>query len=50
MNTPEEELNLQVRLRPKETVSLEIPKDTLVQLAVKGVQKSTSDRVLDLEW
>jgi hypothetical protein len=32
MNNPEEELKLQLRPRPKETVSLEIPKDTLESL------------------
>lgn len=32
MNKPEEELTLQLHPRPQETVSLEIPKDTLESL------------------
>jgi transcriptional regulator of met regulon len=32
MNKPEEEFTLQLRSRPHETVSLEIPKDTLESL------------------
>ena len=32
MNNSESELNLQIKPRPKETVSLQIPKDTLKSL------------------
>jgi hypothetical protein len=39
MNNPEEELKLQLRPRPKETVSLDIPKDTLESLKKVAVNQ-----------
>ncbi|HAA27627.1 MAG TPA: hypothetical protein DCE56_08085 [Cyanobacteria bacterium UBA8553] len=42
MNKPEEELKLQLHPRPKETVSLEIPKDTLNSLKKVAVSRDMS--------
>jgi hypothetical protein len=42
MNNPEEELNLQLRPRSKETISLDIPKDTLESLKKVAVSRDMS--------
>lgn len=42
MNYPEEELKLQPRPRAKETVSLEIPKDTLESIKKVAVSRDMS--------
>lgn len=44
MNKPEEELKLQLRPRPKETVSIDIPKDTL-----ESIKKVAASRDMSLE-
>ncbi len=42
MNKPEEEFKFQLHPRPKETVSLEIPKDTLESLKKVAVSRDMS--------
>ena len=42
MNTPEEELKINWRTRPTETVSIEIPKDTLESLKKVAASKDMS--------
>ena len=44
MNKPEEEFTLQLHSRPKETVSLEIPTDTL-----KSLEKVAASRDMSIE-